>query len=54
MRSAYQDWQNFCVLQKQTIACEISQTLLVEKDGQTNAVMQITLIRQADKAFIEY
>ena len=47
MRSAYQDWQSFCVLQKQTIAYKISQTLIVEKGGQTNVAMQITLIRQA-------
>jgi invasion protein IalB len=52
-RSTYQDWQSTCVLLEEKPACEITQTMQLEKDGQTSFAMRITLIKQADKTVME-
>tara|TARA_B100000780_G_scaffold261950_1_gene214727 strand:- start:450 stop:983 length:534 start_codon:yes stop_codon:yes gene_type:complete len=52
-RSTYGDWQRLCVMQTAIPTCEISQTLQVEKDGQSNIAMRITLNKSADAVIME-
>ena len=52
-RSTYKDWQSLCVIKEETTICEISQTLEVEKDGQSSVAMRITLTKRADKTLME-
>jgi invasion protein IalB len=52
-RSTYKDWQSLCVIKEETTTCEISQTLQVEKDGQSSIALRITLSKRADKTLME-
>jgi len=51
--STYEDWQTICVLGEEKPACEVTQTMQLEKDGQTSFAMKITLIKQADNTLME-
>ena len=51
--SAYEDWHTVCVQQDEKSICEVTQTMQLEKDGQTSFAMRITLIKQADKTVME-
>lgn len=51
--TTYKDWQTICALREEKLACEVTQTMQLEKDGQTSFAMRITLIKQADNTVME-
>lgn len=52
-RNTHQDWQSLCELREENTICQISQTLQLEKDGQVDFTVRITLAKKAGKVFME-
>jgi invasion protein IalB len=52
-RNTHQDWQSLCELREENTICQISQTLKIEKDGQVDFTVRITLTKRAGKILME-
>jgi invasion protein IalB len=51
--STHKDWQTICVQREEKPACEVTQTMQLEKDGQAIFAMRITLFKQAENTVME-
>jgi invasion protein IalB len=51
--STHKDWQTICVQREEKPACEVTQTMQLEKDGQASFAMRITLFKQAENTVME-
>ena len=51
--STHGDWQTICVQGEEKPACQVTQAMQFEKDGQTSFAMRITLFKQADNTLME-